>query len=1016
MLIKKKYNLGKMGLHKKVNRFHCILFTLFFVLFCSVSAMAQQMVTGTVTDSTTGNTLPGVNILVVGTSTGTATDANGHYSLSVPSLQDTLRFSFIGYETRKVPLNDRATINVKLASAIVAGQQLVVIGFGKQKQKNVTASIDTVNIAAVSSQPVISVGEGLEGHVAGVTIQSTGGEPGEDEHILIRGHRSLSAGNEPLIVVDGMPFSGSLSDISTQNIKSINVLKDAASTAIYGSRGANGVILITTKQGGNHPTNVSYDMYYGITQPLRRPDMMNGKQFAAMKREAFRSISENGTHIYTWKGTLPSYKEALKPKEYEGLKQGVSTNWPSLVLARGNRQNHHLSISGGNENTQFFISGNFLRDKALIPTNEFKRYGLRVNIKHQIGDKFNMGVSSSISRMDKDYNANPLHEALLDSPLGKPYDKNGNLIFLPINDGLRSNPLFNLKPGAKLDERRYNKVFATLFAQYDLLKNLTYRISFSPNYTDERIGKFLGSMTNQNRGSAPTASKSINQTFDYTLQNRLNYSTSFGESNHQLKILVLQSVERQHYESSMIDVRNLPFGSQKFNNLGTASAIESVGSGLSEWQLASFLGRISYNYKDRYLLQLNGRADGSSRLAPGHKWSFFPGGSIGWRITSEPFMEGVGFISNLKIRASYGEVGNTSISPYETEGTLARTTYVWGDTPAYGYRLANIANPNLGWEKTETYDVGLDFGFLNNRLSGSVDYYNAHTQNLLLSRQIPYTSGYGRILQNVGQTKNAGFEVSLKTNNVTTKSFSWTTDLNWSHYKEKIVKLFNKMQNDIGNQWFIGYPIKVFYDYKKIGIWQKNEVNQATKYGETPGQIKVKDQNNDGKINGVDRVILGSPEPNWTGGMTNTFDYKGLSLSVLVRVRAGGLLRSDFQTSYNTLFGRYNNLNVDYWTPNNPTNAYPRPNLNQQHPLYQSSMNIFNASYVQIKNVALGYNLPIGIMHRLGIDKLRIYISVENAYVFSPYKVKNPSASVNGVVKGTIPTPRAFVAGLNFSF
>lgn len=973
-----------------------------------------ETVSGTVKDAK-GNTLPGVNVLVKGTSTGTATDTDGHYQITVKSLSDTLIFSYIGYKTKTVPINGRTQINVKLNSQVISGEDIVVVGYGTQKQEDVTASIASADMDQVSSMPVSNPVNALQGQVAGVDIQRSGGQPGEDLSIRIRGRRSINASNDPLIVMDGIPFEGSLSDISSQNIKNIDVLKDAAATAIYGSRGANGVILITTKNGSKSGTQISYSGYYGVTEPMRTADMMNGPEFAAFKRESRRrTVDSNGNEIYSWKGTIPPDQQVFKVKELQGIKNGVSTDWENLVLDMGNRQSHQLSISGGDESTQFMVSGNYLNETALIPTNGFTRYNLRLNLNHQFGDNFRMGASTLLTRSIRDWATNPLGEALRDSPLGKPYDENGNLVFLPVSDGLRSNPLFNLKPGAVEDTRRFNKIFASIFAELDLLRNLTYRVNFGPDYTSRRRGTFLASMTNQRRGAPPTAGMENSNTFSYTLENTLNYNTTFGQ-NHNFKATLLQSIQRYEYENGNIDVRGLPYESQKFYNVGTASDILGVGSNLSKWQLASFMGRVNYDYKGKYLLQVSGRADGSSRLAKGNKWAFFPGASVGWRIIEEPFMQDTDILTDLKLRASYGVVGNTSISPYQTKGRLARTTYEYGGTPAYGYRLNEIPNRQLSWEKTATFDTGLDFSLLNDRISGSIDYYVAHTTDLLLNRQLPYTSGYNQILQNVGATKNTGIELALNTVNINSPGgFTWSTNLNWSHNTEKILQLFNKNKDDVGNEWFIGYPINVFYDYQKIGIWQKNEEAKAAKYNQKPGEIKVKDQNGDGKINGDDRVILGSDVPNWIAGMTNKFAYKGFDLSVMLNARVGQMLRSRFHDAYNTLFGRYNNLNVDYWTPDNPTNAYPRPNQNQEHPVYSSTMSYFDGSFVKVKNITLGYNVPSHSLRNLGLGRFRIYATIENAYVFSKYKAYDPESS--GDVSSTIPTPRLYSFGINLGF
>jgi TonB-linked SusC/RagA family outer membrane protein len=988
---------------------------LMFTLTSSLYAQ-DQTVTGTVIDSQSEEVLPGVNILVKGTTIGTSTDAQGNYSLNVPSLSDTLVFSFIGYQRQEVPIQGRSEINQPLKPQAIAGEELVVVGYGTQEKGDVTASISSVTSEDIGSVPVANTAEALKGQVPGVDIQSQGGQPGQETNIRIRGRRSINAGNDPLLIVDGIPFEGDLSAISSQNIASIDVLKDAAATSIYGSRGANGVILISTKKGDSGDTKVSYNGYFGVTEPMRTVDMMNGTEFANYKRESQRQIiDDQGNAIFSWKGSIPANEQVFKEGELAGLANGVSTDWQNLVLDRGNRQDHQLTVSGGSEDTQFMVSGNYFDENALIPTNGFTRYTMRVNLDHDLSDRVRIGVASLLSRSIKDWATNPLGEALRNVPLGQPRDENGELIFLPVSDGLRSNPLFNLEPNAVEDERKFNHLFASVYAELDLMDNLTYRVNFGPDYETRRRGDFLASMTNQRRGAPPTAGRENRETFSYTLENTLNYSTSLG-ANHEFDVTLLQSIQSYHREGDNIDVRGLPYEAQKFNNLGTAEEILGVGSYLEKWQLASYMGRLNYDYKGKYLFQISGRTDGSSRLADKNKWAFFPGASVGWRIIEEPFMEDADFLSGLKLRASYGVVGNTSIDPYQTRGRLGRSTYAYGDNPGFGYGLNEIPNPNLTWEKTASFDVGIDFGLWDERVSGSIDYYQSRTTDLLLERQLPFTSGYTQTLQNVGETKNTGIEVALNTTNIQSGGFSWTSSFSWAHNTEEIVELFNANQDDVGNEWFIGEPIEVFYDYDKIGIWQKDEAEEAAQFNQSPGEIKVKDQNGDGIINGSDRVILGSDVPDWIGGMTNRFAYKGIDLSVMVNARVGQMIRSSFHDAYNSLFGRYNNIDVDYWTPDNPTNAFPRPNQNQERPVYSSSMSYFDGSYVKIQNITLGYNLPSKITGKLGLSNIRFYGTVQNALTISEYKAYDPEAEGDEDVDATIPTPRLYSFGINVGF
>jgi len=1000
--------------------------SMFFIMaFMSYSLFAwsqDKTIRGTVTDGETQETLPGVNVVVKGTTTGTITDIEGKYTLNISADAQTIVFSSVGYESEEVSINNRTTIDHVMMPDIQSLSEVVVVGYGTQEKRDVTAAIGSVSEQEIKELPVSSSIETLQGRVAGVDIRSNGGRPGQGVSINIRGRRSITADNDPLFVVDGIPIQGTLNDINPQDIESMEVLKDAASTAIYGSRGANGVVLITTKRGSEGKTTVTYDGYYGPTYAGNTVDMMDGAEFAQLKRESRRSKpGDDGKPIAAWDGTIPPDSEIfLDPVEQTSLSQNPvrSTDYQDLILQTGYRTNHQLNILGGNQKTQFLISGSIYDEEGIIPTQGFKRYTMRVNLDHQITDNIRVGASTLFSRSIEDRATNPLGEALSNNPLGVPYDEEGNLIFLPTNDGIRTNPLNELVDGAVEEEYKFNRLFTSLYANIDITKNLSYRMNFGPDLQTRRIGSFRASLTNSRRGAPPIANRDNREEFSYTLENILNYSKEFG-SNHNLNLTFLQSIQQWQRESDRSSVRGLPYETQLFYNIGTASEILGVGSYLSEWQLASYMGRINYELAGKYLIQANIRADGSSRLADGNKWAYFPGISAGWRIIDEPFMQNQNFIQELKLRASYGVVGNTSIDPFQTAGRLGRTSYAYGDEPGFGYRLAEIPNEDLSWEKTATIDIGVDYGFLGGRISGSVDFYQANTSDLILERQLPYTSGYNYILQNIGSTRNTGVELSLNTINFDNPDgFRWTTSINVSRNKEEIVELYSGKQDDVGNRWFIGEPLVVFYDYEKAGIWQISEEEEAKKYNQVPGDIKLVDRNSDGRIDGDDRVIIGDDIPDFTGGMTNRFEYGNFDLSVFVYARVGQMLNSAFHDSNNTLQGRYNNLDVDYWTPDNPTNAYPRPNQNQESIPYGSTLRYFDGSYVKIRNISLGYSLPSDFIERVGLSRARIYGSIQNAYTFTEYDAYDPEIydDDDPEVDNEVPLPRVFLVGVNLSF
>jgi TonB-linked SusC/RagA family outer membrane protein len=966
--------------------------------FSSSAHSGQQTATlrGKVVDDT-GSAMPGVNILIKGTSIGTSSNTDGEYTLQMPAGEAavTVVFSFIGYLTQERSVSGQSVLDITLQADAQQLSEIVVVGYGTQKKSDITGSVASVSSKEVSELPLTNAQQALQGRVAGVDVVSTGTKPGATASVRIRGRRSFSAGNEPLYVVDGIPLAGGINDLNPQDIQSMEVLKDASATAIYGSRGANGVVLITTRRGSSGKTVVSYDGYYGISSAIGKIDMMDGQQFAEYKRESRRASGNYND------ADPDADKKLFEPVELEGLASGRSNDYQDMIIRNGHQQSHQVGVQGGNDKTKFAVTGGFFDDEGIVPNQNFKRYTFRVNLDHQITERLRIGTSTlgSFSVQNGD-GFNPMPEALLGNPLGKPFNDDGSLNFLPTTDGLRSNPLSEIAPGAIIREDQRTRFFSSIYGEYKLAEGLTYRLNFGPDYQTRRRDEFTGRYTNARRLGDPTARTQNWSTFAYTLENVVNYSRTIA-NHHTFNVTGLYSIQRQTDEYFDARVRGVPIEYMEAANIGAAPIIEGVGSDYRQWTILSYMARLQYSFKDKYLFTFTGRADGSSRFAPGKKWGFFPSAALGWKISEEPFLQGTEFLSNLKLRVSYGQTGNTGINPYATQGSLSRTTYAYGSSSAYGYRLSSLPNPDLKWETTSSVNLGIDFGFFDGRIQGSLDVYEQNTSDLLLERQLPPTQGTSNvILQNVGKTRNKGIELFISTINVETASgFQWSTDLNFYANREAIVELYGGKNDDVGNSWFIGQPLTVFYDYKKTGIWQTSETDIATQYQRKPGEIKLadlagRDANGnltagaDGKINADDRVILGSDIPDWTGGITNRFALKGIDLSFFVYTRQGSMIRSLFHNNYNNLFGRYNNLDVDYWTPNNPTNDYPRPNQNQENPVNASSMSYFDGSFVKVRNITIGYTLPAALVSRLKLQSVRVYASAQNPFIFAPYRSK----------------------------
>ncbi|MBB4078680.1 TonB-linked SusC/RagA family outer membrane protein [Lewinella aquimaris] len=990
--------------------------TILLLLCWGWITVLSAQVTGVITDEA-GEALIGATVLIEGTNTGTVTDIDGNFSINVTGDDPHLIVTYTGYESQIIQVGNQTSFEIVLLEDAETLDEVVVVGYGIQKKRDVTGAIASLDDEQIKKIATSSGVTAMQGQVSGVDIVSPGGRPGANPSIRVRGRRSLSASNDPLFVIDGIPQTSgtsAIADINPQDIESMEILKDAAATAIYGSRGSNGVIIVTTKRGSAGRTIVSYDGYYGGTSALNTVDMMNGSEFADLKRESQRD---------GWNGAIPADEDVFQdPTELESIAMGRSTDFQDLVIGDGWQTNHQLGVRGGTENTQFNMSLGYFDEKGIISNMDFRRFTARVNLDQKIGRIFQAGISFTVSNSLQNFGSTAtIFEALANNPLGVAYNDDGSVRFLPTNDGIRTNPLSELVPNAVVDDRRVTRIFAPIYLKANIAEGLVFTTNFGPDIRYYRRGAFNGSLTNNNRGGPADASTQYEQDFGYTLENILNYNRTIG-ANDELGVTLLQSIQSLRTEGEFASVSNLPYESQLFYNLSTGEVKGDIASGLTEWQLASFMGRVNYAVNGKYLLQASLRADGSSRLAAGNQWNYFPGISVGWRVGAEPFMQNLTWLNGLKLRASYGEVGNTSVDPYQTQGGLQRTVYAWDESPAFGFALRDIPNSELGWEVSKTLNAGLDIDVLNGRFNASFEVYRTNTENLLLARNLPPTSGYSSILQNVGATRTTGAELVLGAGILNSATgLNWDIDFNISGYREKITELAlfdedGEPLDDVGNQWFIGQPINVFFDYRKTGIYQTGEVELAdSRENKVPGEIKLDDVDGDGVITPADRVILGSDVPDYFGGLTNRFEYRGVDLSFFLFFRQGQMISSRFHGSNNSLFARYNNLDVDYWTIDNPTNANPRPNENQESPRNGSTLTYFDGSFMKLRNVTLGYELPDNLITRLGLSRLRLYVSGQNLWFSSKYESFDPELqdpSQNDV----IPSTKIILAGVRATF
>lgn len=964
------------------------VFFLFLIFGSALQTFGQNVqIKGKVTDASTGQTLPGVSIVVKSTTIGTITNLKGFYSISVKP-GSSLVFSYVGYQTQTIAVGKNKTINVFLHPATTGLNEVVVVGYGTQRKESITGSVASVKGSVIREVPSSNITRSLQGRLAGVSFQQSNSKPGSDMQIRIRGARSLTASNSPLIVLNGIPYAGQLSDISPDAIKSINILKDASATAIYGSRGANGVILITTKTGyEGEKVHISLNSYEGLENVFSDYPMMNGPQFVALRKAA---------GMYT-----------------NGVDESNNTNinWQKLLYRTAMVTNNDLGITGGTKHGDYSFGMGYYNQQAVLPGQNFKRYTLRGKIDQQIG-VLRIGLTMNQSYSVSNGNNLGIYSNLSSTPIANPYNSDGTLkrvIKMPLDENwVETRKSVNALGDAWIDQSKTFGSFNSLYAivKCPWVKGLQYRVNVGLNYRQNIHGEYTGEGVFSSSPTNPsTASLSNSHTINWTVENLLSYHRHFAK-NQDIHVLAMYSAEQNSYNSSYISARGIPSNAFQFYNLGQASSytINPNYQGYAVSGLESWMGRIIYSYANRYMLTAAFRADASSVLAPGHQWHSYPAVSVGWNIMNESFMKKYTWINELKLRAGYGETSNQAISPYQTLGRLSTVPYNFGPTGyATGLYVSQLPNPKLGWEFTKEWDYGLDFALFNNRLTGTVEYYKENTSNVLLGLTLPPTSGVTRITANIGSTQNKGFELTLN-GEILKNHNGWSWDFGFNVYsnRNKITSLASGQTEDVANKWFVGYPINCIYDYQRLGLWNTNSPGyqyfSILEPGGNLGMIRVKytgTYNADGSptraIGPADMHPI-NPEPKFMGGFNTRVAYKNFDLSAVGIFQDGGILISSLYgpTGYlNLESGRRNNVQIDYWTPTNTNARFPKPGGIQSgdNPKYLSTESYFNASYLKIRNITLGYNFNKKWIKKAGITKIRLYVTIQNPFVFfSPYK------------------------------
>jgi TonB-linked SusC/RagA family outer membrane protein len=988
--------------------------SLLFGLGFIAGAHAQDFtITGKVT-ADDGSALPGVTVLLKGSSSGTTTDTEGVYRLQASDPNGILVFSFIGYATQEVSIGTRTSIDVSMAADITELGEVVVVGYGTVKKTDLTGSVATIDPEQITRRGPVSALEGVQGQVAGVDISNPSGRAGAGFKVQIRGQQSLKGGN-PLYVVDGV-ITDNIDFINPQDIERIDILKDASSTAIYGSRGAYGVVIVTTKQGASvkNKATISYDGYYGVRKVARLPEFMDGTTWWNFRQDAYITPALLANQAYD--ADIGNNVAVASRGE---LRRRVSdkdfTDWPALLMQDGKQQNHWISASGMSDNKLSYTLGvGYQEEEGNIIHESYKRYNFKANVSHVLNEQWSAGANLNMAVADQEAGSPfAMVNAFRMNPLLKPTftDRPGEIIMqpgkdLPYIDMTSSvNPLVDME-NAKNDRRTYN-VLGNVYVQYSPVSWLSLKSTIAPSLRYDKKGRYFGMNSEGRVGLLGLADLKTTESFSYVWDNQVTATKEINE--HRFNAMGLFSLNSFRSDTTMLSGSNLPFNSG-YNNIGSAPATDQrADTDYRKYTLASFAIRLNYSWKDKYFLTISDRWDGASVLAEGHKWASFPSAAVSWKISEEPFLANVNFVDHLAARVSYGFTGNNAVDPYTTTvAANTQTYYDFGGTNAGGF-APNLGNKKLTWERTHELNLGVDYSFVQARISGSVDLYNRVSEDLLIYRRLPPEMGYAAVWDNVATVRNRGIEVVLNTVNISTDDFTWQTSFNFTKNENEILELLNGKEDIVGNKWFIGEPIRVNYTYVFDGIWQESERDEAIAYGQLPGQAKVKDMGPepDGVINADDRRVIGSPMPTWTGGVSTTVTYKGFDLSASLFTRQGVQVYSPFYEEFLNWDDRgRQKLNVNWYMPaNNVTpartsNEYPQPK--NFGPYWRTAAGVAayrDASFVKVKNITLGYTLPSELLERVKITQLRIYANVLNPFVFTKYKGFDPEwadATYNG--------------------
>nr|WP_299074428.1 TonB-dependent receptor [uncultured Allomuricauda sp.] len=988
-----------------------LILTLVFAV--SSGSLAQTQITGVVVDDQ-NVPLPGANVQEKGTTNGVVTDFDGNFSISVSGSDATIVVSYIGFETKEIVLDGSSNYSVQLTTSSTGLDEVVVIGYGSVKKSDLTGAVASVSNETLTEQRKTDIGQAIQGRVAGVDVRALSSKPGAPLSIKIRGNTVITNTNagrdgisdnlsddlsKPLYVVDGIFFED-INVLNPADIQQMDILKDASATAIYGSRGANGVVIITTKNGIEGKTVFTYDASFGLRSATNIPDLFNGPEYVNFVDDVLRARAWAGT------GTVDDYNNVvidrstefqISNEEASNVANGRYTDWMDLFRQTGVQTSHTVGMSGGSNGLVYNGSLGYLHDEGVMGIEEFERYNLSASISKRVSDKLTVGIKAYLALSEREQGSRELFRSSLRlAPTVNPNDVNGDPILFPDDQDLRFvNPIYDADGAWRVNNRSLD-VIANVFLNYKPTDWINFKTQFAPNINAQRFGEYRGLLTKSSRNDPSRIRSYYESDFNtsYTWDNILDFDFDLAD-DHNLKTTLITSLYYNNLEGSDIQVRNFDTDAYLFfNTQGGGDVPNDYGSFYSKQTLASFAGRLNYTFKDRYLFTFTGRYDGSSKLSAGNKWNFFPSAAFAWRASEEEFLQDVDWLNNLKLRLSYGEAGNDStIGAYSSLAFLGASNYIFGDDSTVGKIVDGLPNADLTWEVSKEYNFGLDFSILDNRLSAGFEYYNKTTEGSILGRALSDITGYDTALGNFGSVRNSGVELTLNTINVRTNDFTWRTSINFTKNTNEILEIDGDLDEiPFGNHGVlkIGAPVDAIWNYAVEGIWQVDEAAEANSYGYRPGQYKFVDQDNDGVIDQDDKVVLGQNSPDWIAGMTNTFNYKNLELNVQVNTRQGAYGHSEFLQNFAPAADRatFNSLDIDYWTPNNPGGTFTSPDYGGTGWTYE------DLSFVRVANIGLGYQFPQDLLEKLKVSNLRLSLDVQNPFTFTDYLGPDPETGL----------------------